>query len=98
MRSKAKNEIMLLFMQLPDFLRQQAVRGMKRHALPTPCATDVVEILREAKSLDSIAHGDLIRECEEICRKSDAYRAKIMRTHDRNKRMILVATGLSPPL
>lgn len=98
MKNKAKNEIMLLFMLLPDFLRLVTVRALKRHVFPTPCAADVVEILRKADGLDSVARCDLIRECEEICRKSDAYRAKAIRLHGRNKRMVLAATGLSPPL
>lgn len=89
---------MALFMLLPDFLRLLAVRALKRHVLPMPCSADVVKFLRKADGLDSVARGNLLRECEEICRKSDAYRAKAIRLHGRNKRMILAATGLSPPL
>ena len=97
MKNKTIQETMTLFMQLPDYLRQQVVRAMKRGAMPTPCAADVAELLRKVEDLDAVAHGDLLRECEEACRESEAYRAKAIRSNGRNKRMVLAATGLSPP-
>ena len=89
---------MALFMLLPDFLRLLAVRALKHHVLPTPCAADIAEFLRKVENLDVDARGDLIRKCETVCRESDTYRAKAIRQHGRNKRMTLTATGLSPPL
>ena len=88
---------MTQFMQLPDFLRQQAVRAMKRGVMPTPCPTDVAELLLMLDCLDTAVRGDLIRECQAVCRESEAYRARAIRSNGKNKRMVLAATGLSPP-
>lgn len=88
---------MTQFMRLPDFLRQQAVHAMKRGMTPTPCAADVAEFLLKLNCLDVATRGDLLRECEVVCRESEAYRAKAIRSNGKNKRMVLVATGLSPP-
>ena len=85
------------FMQLPDYLRQQAVRAMQQSAMPAPCGADVAELLRKVKDLDMAARSDLLRECQAVCRESEAYRARAIRSNGKNKRMVLVATGLSPP-
>ena len=89
---------MMLFMRLPDFLRQQAIRAMKRGTTSMPCATDVAELLRKAEGLDTVGCGDLLRECEAVCRESETYRARVIRSNGKNKRMVLASTGLSPPI
>ena len=97
MKNKTIQEIMTLFMCLPDFLRQLAVRAMKRGAMPTSCVADVAEFLRKVEDLDVTTRGDLLHKCEVVCRESEAYRARAIRSNGRNKRMVLAATGLSPP-
>ena len=89
--------MMALFMPLPDFLRLLAVRALKHHEWPTPCAADVADFLLKVEKLDAETRGDLIRKCEAVCRESDAYRARAIRQNGKNKRTILTATGLSPP-
>ncbi len=88
---------MTLFEHLPDCHRLQAVRAMKHNMMPALCVNDVAELLKKIEALDAEARSGFIRECEEICRESDAYRAKAIRQNGKNKRMILGATGLSPP-
>ncbi len=97
MKSNKETMAMALFMQLPDFLRLLTVRALKHHVLPVPCAADVTEFLWKVKGFDIETRGDLIRKCEAVCRESEAYRAKAIRSNDRNKRMILTSSGLSPP-
>ncbi len=95
-KSKIYNECKELFEHLPDCHRLQAVRAMKHNMMPALCAKEVAELSKKIESLDAEARSCFIRECEEICRESEAFRTRIIRTNGRNKRMILSATGLSP--